>query len=323
MEKKIPIIVIVGPTASGKTKLSVDLAKRFDAEIISADSMQIYKYMDIATAKVHKDEMQGIPHHLIDILDPSEAYNVATFVQDASRAAQDIYSRGKLPILAGGTGLYVSSLIDGITFNEDQGDTQLREELYQYAKQEGAEALHRKLAEVDPEEAANIHPNNIVRVVRAIELYHTTGKPKTQHLRASKLQPSIFHPIVIGLSFDDREKLYQRIDLRVDLMLQSGLLEETKKILDMGYGLTASNAIGYKELIPYLSGERSLENCIEELKRNTRRYAKRQLTWFKRDKRTHWIYSDLCSNYDEILARASEIVRLGLTEMEDACEQKL
>lgn len=316
MEKKIPILVVVGPTASGKTKLSVDLAKRFDGEVISADSMQIYKHMDIATAKVTEEEMQGIPHHLIDLLEPSEAYNVAAFVQDAARAAQDIFRRGKLPILAGGTGLYVSSLIDGISFSEDQGDPALREELFRYAELEGAEALHRKLTEVDPEEAANIHPNNIVRVVRAIELYHSTGKQKTQHLKDSKRNPSIFYPIIIGLNFADREKLYQRIDLRVDLMLQNGLLEETKRLLAMGYGLTASNAIGYKEILPCIKGEASLESCIEELKRNTRRYAKRQLTWFKRDKRTHWIDTDLCSSYEEIIGKASEVVTLGLAEME-------
>ena len=307
--RKIPVIVVVGPTASGKTRLSVDLAKHFGGEVISADSMQIYRYMDIGTAKVTEEEKQGVPHHMIDILDPGEKFSVAEYVDMASRLVCAVHERGNVPVIAGGTGLYVGSLITGTAFEPLESDQLLRDELQKEADTLGNEALFRKLQEADPELAKTLHPNNVGRVIRALEVYRLTGIPMSEHQRRSRLQPAPYDSCIIGLSYDDRQKLYDRIDLRVDLMVKDGLLEEVKSLAEKGFGQTAAQAIGYKEILEYLRGEVSLEEAVETVKRQSRRYAKRQLTWFRRNQDINWIYSDLEQNYDAVLSKAISIVR--------------
>ncbi len=292
MSEKQKIISVVGPTASGKTSLAVELAKIFDGEVISADSMQIYQGMKIATAKPDKAEMQGIPHHLMDFLPPDKSYSVAMFTDDAKRCITDISSRGKLPILAGGTGLYVDSLLRNIKFSEEERDEKLSRELWQKYEEEGIDSLLQKLSAIDPPSYERLKEGrNPKRIIRAIEFFYTTGKTIT------------------GLGFLDREKLYERINLRVDLMLRNGLLEEARQVLGSELSQTSVKAIGYKELMPYFEGEQSLEECIEKLKRETRRYAKRQLTWFKRDKEINWLYVDEEPNFEALLDKAVQIIK--------------
>lgn len=304
MEKKIPLLAVVGPTASGKTALAVELALRTGGEVISADSMQIYKGMDIGTAKPTLEEQKGVPHHLLDFLDISQSYSVAQYVEEARFCIQEIYHRGRLPILAGGTGLYVSSLINHVQFVQEHTDPQVREELQRRLEQEGVESLLEELRSYDPESAARLHPNNQKRILRAMEIYQTTGVTMTEHIRKSRLRPSPYRYCVIGLAYRDRDILYQRIDRRVDQMIKQGLLEEAKKVLSSPYSSTAMGAIGYKELVPWVQGECSLQEAIDHLKQSTRRYAKRQLTWFRREEWVQWIYVDECENFEDIVKKS-------------------
>lgn len=306
--QKLPVIVVCGPTASGKTALAVSLAEIFGCEVISCDSMQIYKHMRIATAKPTEEEMRGIRHHLIDFLEPNQEFSVADYVRLASECISDISSRGKIPLICGGTGLYVSSLIDNIGFDDTCSSTEVRNELSKLADENGGEYLLKLLNEFDPETAQRLHPNNIPRIIRAIEVYKVSGTTMSKAIKRSKRE-SPYEPCMIGITCSDRQKLYDRINLRVDKMLDMGLLAETESVLSDSDLKTSFQAIGYKELAPYFNGEKSLDECIEKLKRETRRYAKRQLTWFRRDDRIHWIYSDLYSEYSEIVNEAARIIR--------------
>ena len=303
MPLKIPLIVVAGPTASGKTKLGVALAKHFDGEVVSADSMQIYKTMDVATAKPMPDEMEGIPHHLIDFLSPEEPFSLAQYVTLAEKTIEDIRSRGKVPVIVGGTGLYINTLIDHISLSESGEDPALRAELTALAAEKGNGYLLEMLRELDPVTAENLHENNLPRVIRAIEVTKSTGVPFSEHIAESRSEESPYAPCIIGLSCQDRQKLYDRIDLRVDLMLENGLLKEAEEAFRTEQK-TAAQAIGCKELFPYFRGEKTLEECVEHLKRSTRRYAKRQLTWFRRDERICWIYSDEEKDFSEILKKS-------------------
>ncbi len=290
--QKPSLLVIVGPTASGKTALAVECAKKFGGEIISADSMQIYKGMSIATAKPTEEEMQGIPHHLIDFVDVTSQYSVAQFVADAEKCCRDILSRGKLPVLAGGTGLYVDSFVNNISFSEADGDEALRKKLSDELNSVGAEKMLEKLSQLDPEYAAKLHPNNKKRIIRAFEIYTLTGKTPTETAALSRKEPSRYNCCFVGINYKSREILYDRINRRVDLMMANGLLEEAKIYYDLPKKSTASQAIGYKELKPYFDGEISLEQAVENLKIGTRHYAKRQLTWFRRNESIKWFYPD-------------------------------
>ena len=290
-EKKIKILAIVGPTASGKTAVVVRLAERLSGEVVSCDSMQVYRRMNIGTAKPTEDEMQGIVHHLIDVVEPDAPFSCAEYVTMAGEAVKEIDSRGKLPILCGGTGLYLDRFLCG-EMEETPADEDLRASLFAFAEREGAEALHARLRAVDAESADAIHPNNVKRVVRALEIYEQTGIPKSEFDRRSQVGESPYEAVVIGLRYPNREVLYERINRRVDMMLADGLLEETKQLLDEGVfdvNLTAAQAIGYKELLGYLRGEESLTEAAENLKTATRRYAKRQLTWFTAKPYVEWI----------------------------------
>jgi len=290
MKNKTKIIVIGGPTATGKTKLSVELAKSYNGEIVSADSVQIYKRLDIGSAKPTKEEMEGIPHHLIDIIEPTDSFSVYDFTEHAKVAIDDIASRGKLPIIVGGTGLYISSLVDNVSFAEGENDLSLREKLNTEATEIGADAMHERLSEIDPEAAEKIHPNNIKRVVRALEIYYQTGKTMTEHNAVSKLTESPYDAKMYALT-SEREIIYNRIDKRVDIMVENGLLEEVSSLLASGVtrDMQSMQAIGYKEIVAYLEGEISKEAAIDAVKQNSRRYAKRQLTWFRRDERYTWL----------------------------------
>ena len=314
MSDPIKVVSVVGPTASGKTKLSVELAKSFNGEIISADSMQIYKDMTIATAKPSVEEMQGIPHHLMDFLPPDSTYSVAMFTEDAKRCIEDISGRGRLPIIVGGTGLYVDSLLNNIRFYDGARDEELTNRLWDEYNENGVEPLLNQLESVDPVSAQKLSAErNPKRIIRAIEFYHTTGSTITEQNERSRLIPSPYKAIKIGLSFNDRQKLYDRIDLRVDLMLRQGLLEEAREVLSSPLSATSVKAIGYKELAPYIKGEDTLDNCVEKLKRETRRYAKRQLTWFRRDKDINWLYADEYDSFEELFSAAVSIINKGLT----------
>ena len=311
-ESKIPLIAIVGPTASGKTSLAVEICKRLDAEAVSCDSMQIYKGMDIATAKPTEEEMQGIPHHLIGFLEPDEPFSVARYCELAKNTIYDINSRGKLAVLVGGTGLYYSSLTDNVEFLPDETDFEYRDYLKKRAETEGAQALLDELFAVDPEAAEKLHVNNVGRIIRALEICHTTGKTKTMQNEQSRQNPSPFNTVAICLDARDRQFLYNRINKRVDLMLEAGLLDEARSFYESPLGRTARQAIGYKELNPYFEGEKTLEECIENLKMQTRRYAKRQLTWFRRDKRIKFFYIDDYTDGAGLLNAVGEFIERSL-----------
>lgn len=306
---KIPVIVVVGATASGKTALAVELAKRFDGEVISADSMQIYKGMDIATAKPTEDEKQNIPHHLIDFLPVNKTYSVADFVEDAARIIEDIVSRGKVPIIAGGTGLYIDSLINNIKFDDEPDNTEIRKKLNERKQNEGIEVLYEELKRTDPESAANIHINNEKRVLRALEVFYLTGEKLSVRQKRALSVPSVYDPVFIQPDYADREVLYSRINKRVDIMLEVGLLQEAEKYYDIKDAVTASGAIGYKELKGYFLGEISLDEAVNNLKQATRNYAKRQLTWFRRNKEIHRIICDEFQGFDEIADYAENIIK--------------
>lgn len=305
---KIKVLTVVGPTASGKTALAVALAKYFDGEVVSADSMQIYKEMSIATAKPDEEEKQGIVHHLMDFLPPSEIFSVADYVDKAGKAIEDIHNRNKLPIICGGTGLYVDSLLKGVKFAEEKFDLKLREELNEEYKKSGIDPLLEKLKEIDFESYEKLKSErNPKRVIRALEIYFTSGVKMSEQIKNSIPDEPPYDTVKIGLKCEDRQKLYDRINLRVDLMIKQGLLEEAKEVLCKPLGATAVMAIGYKELAPYFKGEKVLDECIEHLKQETRRYAKRQLTWFGRDKDINWIFTDKCRDFDDIFQRAVDI----------------
>lgn len=318
LENKIPLISVTGSTASGKTRLGVSLAKHFDGEVISADSMQIYQGMDIATAKPTAEEMCGIPHHLIGFLPPDQTFSVAQFVDLAKAKIEDIHKRGKLPIIVGGTGLYVNSLLNNISFSENDSDEKLRAELREKAEKQGVMSLIEELREFDPDSAERIEPNNVKRVIRAIEVYRTTGITMTEQNRRSRLAESPYRAVKIGLKAQDRQFLYDRINMRVDIMVEQGLLEETEKVLSSDCSQTAEKAIGYKELIPYFNGETTLENALEELRKQTRRYAKRQLTWFLRDEDIHWFNIDTVESFEELENLAKDYVEKELKIIRNA-----
>lgn len=298
------IIAIVGPTASGKTALSIEIAKRYGGEIVSCDSMQIYKYMDIGTAKPSKEEQGGIPHYMIDEISPAENFSVVDYVERARGYIDDILSRGKLPVLVGGTGLYLDSVINNTKFSEAEADEEYRKELYDLAKNEGNEAVHKLLEEIDKESAEKIHANNLRRVIRALEIYKTTGKTMTQ-VNIESVREPLYDALIIGINME-RELLYQRINKRVDIMMEQGLCEEVSNILSMGIdkNSTAMQAIGYKELIAYFDGEISKEEAIEKIKQESRRYAKRQLTWFRRNENINWVLLQSDYNYDKIVIQS-------------------
>lgn len=292
--KELPrICILAGPTAVGKTDISLALAKSLCGEIISADSAQVYRYMDIGTAKLKKEEMQGIKHYMIDEVDPDKDFSVAQFRDRAEAYIRDINARGKLPIITGGTGLYINSLLDNLDFTESICDEEFRMEMKQLAEEKGTEYVHGMLEKVDPASFRKLHPNDLRRTIRALEVYRSTGKPISYFQEQSKKLPPKYQYAYITLTMD-REKLYQRIEQRVDKMMDEGLVEEVEQLLNMGYhrGLTSMQALGYKEIASYLQGEISKEEAVRVLKRDTRHYAKRQLTWFRRDKRIFWVNSD-------------------------------
>lgn len=300
-DKKTRVLAIVGPTASGKTKLSVELAKKFNGEIISADSMQIYKEMDIGTAKPTEKEMQGIPHYLIDFLEISKLFSVADYVKLARGKIEYIKSKDKLPMVVGGTGLYIDSLLTGIEFTEAVTDFNLRNELKKKADSKGSLELLKELEKFDPQSAQKIHPNNVVRIIRAIEIFKTTGRTMSEQEKRSRSKERPYDDLIIGLNFKNRDILYERINSRVDEMICNGLIEEARKILNSDCNKTALNGICYKELKSYIMSDESLESAVERLKMATRKYAKRQLTWFKRNNKINWIYVDEYDSFEEIL----------------------
>ncbi|OEF96006.1 tRNA (adenosine(37)-N6)-dimethylallyltransferase MiaA [Desulfuribacillus alkaliarsenatis] len=305
MEKLDNLIVIIGPTAVGKSQLGIDIAKRHNGEIISGDSMQVYKNLDIGTAKVTVNEMDGIPHHMLDILEPDEDFSAAKFKSYAAPIIKDINSRNKLPIIVGGTGLYIQSLIDDYNFIDIEGSEKFREEKQLFVEQYGSELLYKELVQIDSNAAAKIHSNDVKRIIRALEVYHLTNKKISE---LSKKGESPYNLIYIGLEMN-RKDLYERINLRVDSMVDKGLIEEVKYLsnLHLPKDSTAMQAIGYKELFPFIRNEMSLDECIEILKRNTRRFAKRQLTWFKRDPRICW-YDVGNNNWSTLLQKIDNLI---------------
>lgn len=288
------ILVIVGPTASGKTRMAVELAQRHNGEVISADSMQIYRTMDIGTAKPTKEEMGGIPHHMIDVADPEEDFSVARYVEMAARCVDDVLARGKLPIVAGGTGLYIDSLLSGRTFAPFSPDSAMRGELERELEEKGGQAMLEALAQVDPEAAQRLHPNDHKRIIRALEVYRSTGKTITQHNRETQAIPPRYDALTIGLAFQDRQAMWRRIDQRVDEMVAAGLEDEVRRLLTSGISpkCTAMQAIGYKEFTQALSGEMTWQEAADVVKLRSRQYAKRQLTWFGRNPNTRWVRWD-------------------------------
>lgn len=300
---KRPLIILTGPTAVGKTSLSLSLAKELDGEIVSADSMQVYRYMDIGTAKIREEERQGIPHHLIDVLDPWEDFNVVRFQKMAREALEEIWERGHIPLVTGGTGFYIQALLYDIHFTENNEDSSLRKDLENYARENGAEALHSRLAEVDEKAASQIHFNNVKRVIRALEFYYQTGKKISEHNEEERKRTSPYDFKYFVLN-DEREHLYARINQRVDLMMEEGLVEEVQKLKEMGCDSTmvSMQGLGYKEILSYLEGECTLDEAVYKIKRDTRHFAKRQITWFKRERDVIWLHKP-DYDYDETKIR--------------------
>ena len=293
------MVILTGPTAVGKSALSIALAKALDTGIISADSMQVYKHMDIGSAKITPEEMQGVPHALIDVYEPNEPFHVVQFQHDAKAAMEQLWDKGQLPLIVGGTGFYIQALLYDVDFSEEDADLKLRQKYAQLAQSEGAEALHAQLAQVDPQAAGQIHANNIKRVIRALEFYEKTGTPISAHNAAERTKQSPYGFAYFVLT-DRREHLYERIDARVDAMMEQGLLDEVKKLRDMGYtrDLVSMQGLGYKELLAYLDGECSLDEAVYMIKRDTRHFAKRQLTWFRRERDVIWVDKP-AFDYDE------------------------
>lgn len=308
--KKQPLVVITGPTAVGKTELSIRLAKKINGEIISADSMQVYTKMDIGTAKIKKEEMDGVKHYLIDVLDPSEDFNVVLFQQMAKEAIAEIYAKGKVPIVVGGTGFYIQALLNDINFDDNDADTSYRQELEQLAEEKGADYLHDMLRAVDEQSAETIHKNNSKRVIRALEFYHQTGKKMSEHNEEESKKESAYNSAYFVLTCN-RELLYDRINRRIDIMVNEGLLEEVQALKEEGYGrdLVSMQGLGYKEILAYMDGELSLEEAIYILKRDTRHFAKRQLTWFRREKEVIMVDKDQLTTLDEQLEAIETVLR--------------
>ncbi|MGB9804085.1 tRNA (adenosine(37)-N6)-dimethylallyltransferase MiaA [Desulfofundulus sp.] len=319
MDRPIPLLVLVGPTAVGKTAVSVEIALRLGGEIVSADSMLVYRYMDIGTAKPTIEERRGIPHYMIDIIEPDESYSVALYQAQARKHIREIWERGKLPLLVGGTGLYVRSVIEPYHFTSAGVDEDFRRELAKEAEEKGPQAVYRRLLEVDPETAVRVHPNNLKRVIRALEVYHLTGRPMSSALRQVGEKPP-YKLLIVGLTMD-RQSLYRRIEVRVDRMMEMGLVEEVKGLLERGYSprLTSMQGLGYKEIIAYLQGLCSLDEAVYLLKRNTRRFAKRQFTWFKRDPRINWVNVGQYTSLEEV---AREITNLAEGVLMDTSKSK-
>ncbi len=313
MSDKIKIFSIVGPTASGKSALALALAERFGGELISCDSMQVYRRMDIGTAKPTKEEQERVRHHMIDVVEPTQSFSCAEFVPLAEAAIRDVQARGKLPIICGGTGLYLDALLRGNDFAPELTDDALRASLLAFADKNGAEALHEELRKIDPESAETIHKNNVKRVARAIEIYKLSGVTKTELDRRSRIGEPRFDAKVLALGYSDRAELYSRIDARVDVMMREGLEAETRALLEEGVfqrNTTAAQAIGYKELLGYIEGRDTLEGAVENLKMATRRYAKRQITWFSG--KPYVTTVDICGEngkktFEEIVNIASEL----------------
>jgi len=290
---KYPLFVLLGPTAVGKTKLSIEIAKKINGEIISGDSMQVYKYLDIGTAKIKPEETDGIPHHLIDIKEPTESFSVAEFKKLAEEKIKEIINKGKFPMIVGGTGLYINAVINNYNFSENDANQQMREELKKIAQEQGIEVLLEKLKEVDPISASKFHPHDQRRIIRALEVYYSTGKPISQSHNSGDNDNTKYQLVMVGLNLK-REKLYERINARVDEMLEAGWLAEIEHLLQKGVPTDAPalQGLGYKQLVMYLEGRLTLEKAVELIKRDTRRFAKRQLTWFNRDNRIYWIQVD-------------------------------
>ena len=301
--------VIAGPTASGKTALAAELALRLGGEVISADSMQVYDTLTIGTARPSAEEMRGVPHHLLGFVPLCDKYNVSQYVVDAHAAIRTVRERGYLPILCGGTGLYMDAVTDNLTFSGDGSDTVLREKLHDRAAAEGGEALLAELAEIDPDTAGRLHPSDTGRIIRALELYLTSGLTMSQHAELSRSEPSPYHPCRIVLSCRDRAVIYDRIGRRVDAMLAAGLEAEARTVLSTENAATAMQAIGYKELAPAISGDISMEQAVENLKRATRRYAKRQMSWFRRHADAHVLYIDDYASAGDLFDAAEDVIR--------------
>ena len=308
---KQPLIILTGPTAAGKTKLSIALAKAVGGEIISADSMQVYRHMDIGSAKIRPEEMNGIPHHLIDVLEPWEEFHVVRFQQMAKAALREIYERGHIPIVVGGTGFYIQALLYDIDFTENEAQTEIRKELEALAEREGPQRLHELLAQVDERAAEEIHAHNVKRVIRALEFYRLTGKKISEHNEEQREKEAPYRFAYFVLT-DERQKLYERIDSRVDEMLEEGLVEEVKALQALGCekGMVSMQGLGYKEILDYLDGTNSLLEAVRVLKRDTRHFAKRQLTWFRREREVIWLSrEEFGSDEEQILAYMLEILQ--------------
>lgn len=304
------IIAVAGPTASGKSALALELCKRLDGELISLDSMQIYRGLDIGTAKPTKAEQAEVRHHMIDICEPTENFSAAEFAERAHKVIADVRSRGKKAVLCGGTGLYLDTVLGRLDFGEIESDEKLRGELIAFAEKNGADALHERLREIDPQAAEKIHPNNVRRVARAIEIYELTGKTKTEHDREA-ISDSPYESLIIGLDYDDREVLYNRINRRVDAMIEAGLEGEVRSLVSRGLlsaESTAGQAIGYKEMLGYIAGDCSLGDTVEKIKLGTRRYAKRQLTWLRRNPNINWLYPDRLCDFQSLVGEAEKII---------------
>ncbi len=312
---KEPLVVLAGPTAVGKTRLSIALAKALDAEIISADSMQVYRHMDIGSAKITKEEMEGIPHHLVDVLEPEEEFHIVRFAQMAREAMTQIRSRGKIPLLVGGTGFYIQAVTRNIDFTPADADPDFRRELENLAREKGPAYLHQMLSRVDPESAEQIHENNVKRVIRALEFYHQNKTPISQHNKEQRAVETPYNLVYFVLTAP-RDLLYQRIDKRVDQMMEAGLLEEVRSLWDRGCrpGMVSMQGLGYRELLSYLEGEISLPEAVELIKKNTRHYAKRQLTWFRREPDAVWVnQQDFSFDEEKILEYMLSLCRERLT----------
>ena len=304
------IIAVAGPTASGKSALALELCKRLGGELVSLDSMQIYKGLDIGTAKPTKAEQAEVRHHMIDICDPREKFSAADFAERAHGVIADIRSRGKRVVLCGGTGLYLDTVLGRLDFGEIESNEKLRRDLIAFAEKNGADALYERLVKIDPQAAEKIHKNNVRRVARAIEIYELTGKTKTEHDREA-ISDSPYDSLIIGLDYNDREVLYSRINRRVDLMIDAGLETEVRSLLSEGLlsaDSTAGQAIGYKEMLGYIAGEYTLEDAIEKIKLGTRRYAKRQLTWLRRNPDINWLYPDRLCDFQSLVGEAEKII---------------
>jgi len=304
-------VVVCGPTASGKTRLAIHIAGCMAGEIVCADSMQVYRHMRVGTAKPTEEERARAPHHLVDFLEPGEEFSVARYAELARAAIADIHRRGRLPLVAGGTGLYIQAVTDNIRFQPISSDPRLRQELESLAEEQGGGALLELLREADPALAQRLHPNNRGRIIRALEVYRLTGVPLSRWQERSRLETAPYALCMLGIGFRDRQALYRRIDRRVDEMLDQGLVDEAGELFAGDFGKTASQAIGYKELLPYLRGECPLEQAVEQVKLKTRQYAKRQLTWLRRDERIHWLWADE-ADWDALCAQALKVVAQSL-----------